>query len=754
MKKFHILFAFIAVLLALTLAPLFGCAGDDDDDNDASPVDDDDTTPLGDDDDNDDNDDDDNDDNDDDATPPPAPNDELRWGEYLCPEPSPTGVEVRMGTFNLHGGGESDAAGIAAGLSAHLPFDLLALQECPADFATDIAVALGMEVFFFDGRALLSFTPLTDTWGYAFPSGRSVAHGVTEIGGVEVSAYAAHVGWNDEGDWQCREFIDDLLAVDPIERVLVGGDLNDEPGSTQFAILDEVMAASSSSLGIPPPYRVSWPATAFYGSEGQQLIDHILFNKSSGGCATEGEIVNFTPPLSDHKPAFATVLFPDELAPSPPQLLDVVFGLAPDSFGLLFDKPIATATVELDDEFGPVVVSAVMPLERGYLVEVAHAPLAHPAEVTAHVTAATDIDGNELPAPVALSFTYFANRLENAGGESGVQGWTTDGIDAFDENWNVEPLVGEAFFAGGSPFKARSYATQTVALDLSAEELQTGRAMLEFGGASRTGYMMEEISNVARSCDEAEVVLDVLDATGAWLVRYNQRRLDTLYWQPWRRVVPLPPDAAQVVVTLRAMGGMFGLLYNSASFDALHLAPMVLAENERHGLLGPNLVGNALFLEGTDGWDVQGFAFVGADQWLGPISPVNVQSFSGDYWLAALVTGQAVVLEQELDTLDFPIDQGELTIRWSGAARSLFGHARVSLRLACLDSGGQVLAEQTLADTAAAEWFNYEGALDVPSGTAKIVYTWRADPGAQTDVAFFDVPVALPYERDALENRR
>jgi hypothetical protein len=43
------------------------------------------------------------------------------------------------------------------------------------------------------------------------------------------------------------------------------------------------------------------------------VIDHILFNTSSGAKANEGGIIELKKPLSDHKPIWAEIVFPRTL---------------------------------------------------------------------------------------------------------------------------------------------------------------------------------------------------------------------------------------------------------------------------------------------------------------------------------------------------------------------------------------------------------------------------------------------------------
>ena len=43
------------------------------------------------------------------------------------------------------------------------------------------------------------------------------------------------------------------------------------------------------------------------------VIDHILYNTASGAKVTDGSIIELELPLSDHKPIWAEILFPQQL---------------------------------------------------------------------------------------------------------------------------------------------------------------------------------------------------------------------------------------------------------------------------------------------------------------------------------------------------------------------------------------------------------------------------------------------------------
>ncbi|MBW1873487.1 MAG: endonuclease/exonuclease/phosphatase family protein, partial [Deltaproteobacteria bacterium] len=230
----------------------------------------------------------------------------------LDPEPQPElpdGLRLRVASFNVYGGQNATAAQIGD-FFAGLDLDLIGLQECPADLIESIAQTAGFEHFAGNGVGLLSRTPLTDVSLVNLQSGRSFVHTQTQIEDVLFSVYTAHLGWNLDGDRQCREFIDQHLAHDPIPHLVIMGDFNDEHLSSQNTILEEMLSDVFTAMNWYPGERISWPSTLFEGSEGSQLIDLIFYRRSFPAIVIDADVINLSPVLSDHKPVLAELLYP------------------------------------------------------------------------------------------------------------------------------------------------------------------------------------------------------------------------------------------------------------------------------------------------------------------------------------------------------------------------------------------------------------------------------------------------------------
>ena len=746
----------ILSILLFFIGSLAGCSCGNDDDVDNSGDDDDSADDDNNDDDNDDDtvDDDITDDDsidDDDSFPFIALVEPLSWKRYSCSPDAKAGVTVAAGNYNIHGGKEGSPVKIGQALAEWGPFDIFSLQECPEEYAEPIADELGMYYFFFGGQSLMTATPLLNPQAIAYvEAGRGhFLHAETEIGGVTFSVYGVHVDWNETGDIQNRELVDDYVAVDPVDRLLLMGDWNEELGSTQARILDEQLADGWASLGVCPSCRTTWPAVMFYGAEGQQLIDNTYFNKSSGGCTIDGEIIHLSPNRSDHKPQIAYIFFPETPAYTPPILLDVVHGFGPDSVGLLFDKPIASAEVELYLGDTEIELTSQQAIGDGtlYLVKTADA-LATETEHTIRVISAEDVDGAQTTQAVDFDFPLYKNLLENPGAEQGETGWDMLGMEATDEINHVVPLSGDAFFSG-SANNFRAHAVQNVSLDEYAELIDAGYGLLTLGGACATGYRVEPGggSNILLPHDESEAVVEILDSEGRLLKHISGGRFDTMYWQPWRVVESIPPNARVARVILRAAAAEMPLTFNSASFDALHL--FIMATENSHGLSGGNLVANPLFEQGKQDWDMPKGMLLAKDHWIPIRSNIDINSATGDYWLAAVMAAPgAKTVSQEIPLTDYAdlIESNSLSLEWGAYIRTWNPRSEVVLTITFLEPSGGVLGSDELGPINIPEWFCYSKVTPVPAGSTAVKLEWTASTNAIliSVASFFDAPFIYP----------
>ena len=748
MKLIVTVFAFCGIGLLFLLSGV-GC-NDNNDTGDDAPA------PETDDDDDDNNDDNDNNDNDDD-TPLPFISlaESLNWKRYSCTDEVKDGKSIVTGNYNIHGGKEATPEQIGMALNGYGPFDVFALQECPEEYAQPIAQAMGMDYFYSDGQSLMSFTPLVNAQRHYYDvgSGSKFLHATTLIDGTEFSIYGIHVSWDQNGDLEIRKLVDDYLAVDPVGRLILMGDWNEELGSTQVTILEEQAADAWSSLGVSPSIRTTWPAVMFYGAEGMQLIDNTYFNKSSGACAVEGEIIHLTPNMSDHKPQRSTVFFPEQPQFAAPILLDVVYGLGADAIGFLFDKPLKQGAVEISYEGPQIPIQNQFTVGDGTILLVQTSePLPVGAELTAKVTNAVDIDDAQITTPITMTFPIYENLIQNPGAESGEKGWEFSGMQIATENHFVTPLMDDHFFTGTGEHP-RGNASQDIPLDSYGEVIDAGFGWLSFGGACKTGYRLVEggTSNLLLPHDECEGMVELLDANGALLGHVTSGRFDPLYWQPWRVTQPIPPKTRIARVVMRAAASEQPLTENTASFDALHL--FVMTDEFPHELAGGNLVANPLFESGDQGWTFPKGIILAKDHWIPIRSNIDIISATGNYWVAALmlspgekIISQNILLDEYFDL----ISTGQLAIEWGASLRTWNPRSEGLLALTFLNGDGQIKGSDQIGPVNIPEWFTYSKTTSVPQGTVEARLEWIASTDALLIGVgcFFDAPFAYPLFAD------
>jgi endonuclease/exonuclease/phosphatase family metal-dependent hydrolase len=586
--------------------------------------------------------------------------------EVVMPE-LPAGVQVRVMSYNIYGLNFASAEEIGAMLAGFSP-DLVGLQECPEEAVPLIAQAAGMPYYGGAGVAILSKTPLDDFALVPLLSGRSYAHASTEISGVTFSFYAAHLGWNTDGDKQHREFLDEHLSLDHTKHLVLVGDFNDEHYSSQIRILEELLSDVFTNVGLFPGERISWPSTRFDDTEGSQLIDLIFFRKSFWPIVVNADVINLSPVLSDHKPVIADLLFP--INPDEPFAEDPLADLHNPSFGYpqqgalpenLLTNPSAEDGLSGWDAFGDAQSVAVRE--------------------------------HQVPFEGAAFFTGWLCNPENGSKLSG--------------------------------------ASQTVDLSAYAEQIDTGHYRLYASAMMTTGYQEmvsgDIVSNIPRPYDEAEIRIEAIGASDEILATLYSKRRDTLAWHPFKGVLSLPAGTRAARYTWISHHKSYNGESNDAAIDDCYLgigelsAPNVL----RSG----NLLTNPGAETGDgSGWEMSGWEVIpdGVIQGLAVFPPM---SFSGAALFHGggaldLSGGQsgASILSQKvsLEAFASQIDSGEFAVRWGGWLRTWVAQTSVSISLEIFDSQGQswgIIEGPSLFD---AEWRFAQALTWLPPGVGSI----------------------------------
>jgi maltose 6'-phosphate phosphatase len=615
-----------------------------------------------------------------DLMPPPIPADITLesllidpGGEVVVPE-LPDGIRVRVGSYNVYGLKFADAATIGAFLGT-LELDLVGLQECPGSAAAEIAAAGGFAEWYGAGTVLLSKTPLEGAQTVSLNAGRSFVHATTTIHGTDFSFYCAHLGWNLEGDLQCREFVDAHLALDPNPYLVLVGDFNDEHLSSQNTILEEVVAGAFAAMGWYPGQRISWPSTGFDDTEGSQLIDLVFFRKDFPAIVVEAQVVNLAPVLSDHKPVSAELLFP-------------LPGEAPFSADPLAPLRDPVAMLPLPEELPENLL-----LNPGAEEGLNHWQTAGNPVAVAERSRATPRTGERF-------FTGFA-----------------------------QTAVGGNMLSSGA---------QNVDLAGWSDEIDGGLAELYVAGYTAIGYPSQEsggvVANMPSPYDDVEIITTLLDSVGAESMRITSGRRDALGWFPYGARIPLLPGtrAARLTWTIHHRGVAQG---NDGAVDDLYVGVGIVEEPTT--VLGGNLLENAgAEEEESAGWSGEGWVRVRDLDFLGPwglmLFPPATWSGGGMFSVGAWPAGRfpAAIgtweVSQEVDLspwrgrIDAPPGSGGLAIRWGGWLRTRDARGSARLLLEILDRDGAVWSTVESEAVAWAEWTPVEGLVKLPKGTAGV----------------------------------
>lgn len=607
----------------------------------------------------------------------------------------PAGLRLRVGTWNLHGGGDGSPQDIGAALLA-LRLDVVGLQECPEDLATAVALAGGFEHHVWaDGRALLAHAPLSDPTHHPFAAGRAVLHANLQHGGATFSVYDAHIGWNAEGDLQAKELTETLLEPDTNPYLVMMGDFNDEHYSSQIQIIEARLQEAMFTAGLFPE-RISWPASGFDGSEGSQLIDLIFFSPALRPVVVAADVVNLAPVLSDHKPTWAELLFPSPAAPP-------------------FDTDPFT---ELRD------AQAVLP-----------PPSTRPPNLLTNPGAEDGLTG--WTAQGGFVAADQRDHQDPRSGQGLFTGFSRPGRRAYAY---AEQAVDLGAYA-------------TLIDEGRAELLLEGFMATGYDVRTSSGA----VSNSPRPYDDAETTVRLLGASGEFMGEWSSGRRGTLGWHPFATATPLPPGTRQAQVRLHAHHKASAGVSNDGVFDDLYLG--VGALEQAHPRLGADLLHDGGFESGgTEAFDSTLWRALEDQEALG-IMAYPPWTASGRWCLVTGLAPEGpasqAVLRQDLDLSEHAQAQGagELAVRWGGRLRTLDGRGQVELKLEVLDKDGTVFATLSAGAQAFAEWTHFEALSWIPPGASGARLVVQGDLPRAGTALFADALYAWPERTGAAASK-
>ena len=202
--------------------------------------------------------------------------------------------------------------------------DIIGFNEAPdGDWTARVGKVLGMQYRFVGKissanhkdkyKTILSRTPLEDTEEHTLTgrgwSPASVVRAVTKIDGISFAFYSLHISRSGADDGHAHSLATKVLRDEATERIIVVGDFNNNIGDAAMKTVEGTgFSPTWNDLQIDVSKEFTYNAQDPKKNLG--VIDHILYNTSSGAKANEGGIIELKKPLSDHKPIWAEIAFP------------------------------------------------------------------------------------------------------------------------------------------------------------------------------------------------------------------------------------------------------------------------------------------------------------------------------------------------------------------------------------------------------------------------------------------------------------
>ena len=241
-------------------------------------------------------------------------------------------IHVRVAAYNVEFGKNASPEEIGKMFKPY-NLDIIGFNEVPdGDWTARVGKVVGMKHIYVGKissanhkdkyKSILSRTPLQDTVEHKLSVERrrswnpaSVVSATTKIDGVPVALYSLHICRSKDSDktGHAYRLAKQVLPEEKTNRVIVLGDFNNNMGDTAMKMLE--------ASGYKPTWKdlkvdVSKEFT-YNALKPEQpnagVIDHILYSKLPGTKVIDGGIIELKKPLSDHKPVWAEIAFPQVL---------------------------------------------------------------------------------------------------------------------------------------------------------------------------------------------------------------------------------------------------------------------------------------------------------------------------------------------------------------------------------------------------------------------------------------------------------
>ena len=244
--------------------------------------------------------------------------------------PAPdTSVVVRVAAYNVEFGKSTTPEQVGEMFKPY-NLDIIGFNEVPGgDWTARVGKVLEMEHSYVGKvssanhkdkyKSILSRTPLEGSEEHTL-TGRgwnpaSVVRATTKIAGASFAFYSLHICKSGANDGHAHSLANKVLPEEATERVIVVGDYNNN--------ISDAAMETVEGAGFRPTWNdleIDLSKEFTYNAQNPKknlgVIDHILYKNLSGTQATDGGIIELEKPLSDHKPIWAQIVFPQRL-PAP-----------------------------------------------------------------------------------------------------------------------------------------------------------------------------------------------------------------------------------------------------------------------------------------------------------------------------------------------------------------------------------------------------------------------------------------------------
>ena len=237
-------------------------------------------------------------------------------------------IHVRVAAYNVEFGKNATPEEIGRMFKPY-NLDIIGFNEVPdGDWTARVGKVVGMKHAFVGKissanhedkyKSILSRTPLQSTVEHDLTVQRrrswnpaSAVQVITQIDGIPISFYSLHICRSTDSDktGHAYRLVNEILPKDKTDRIIVLGDFNNEMGDNAFEKIEKTgMRATWEDLTIDVSKEFTYNALDPKKNHG--VIDHIFYSTKSKAEVTEGGIIELKKALSDHKPVWAEIVFP------------------------------------------------------------------------------------------------------------------------------------------------------------------------------------------------------------------------------------------------------------------------------------------------------------------------------------------------------------------------------------------------------------------------------------------------------------